>query len=120
MKNVCVAFEAWEEVSLDDARRVQKLVGYKEICCHMIFDINMDRRFIRKAHYVAGSHTTDLPSSITYSSVVSRDSVRIEFTLAALIDVEIMAIDISNSYLNVKCREKIWKVEGTDFGSEKG
>ena len=34
---------------------------------------------------------TDAPSSITYSSVVSRDSVRIAFTLAALNDLEIMA-----------------------------
>ena len=45
MKNVCVAFEAWEEGSLEDARRGQKLVGYQEIRCHMIFDIKMDRQF---------------------------------------------------------------------------
>ena len=31
MKNVCVAFEAWEGGSLEDARRGQKLVGYQEI-----------------------------------------------------------------------------------------
>ena len=36
------SFEAWEEGSIDDARRGQKLVGYQEIRCHMIFDINMD------------------------------------------------------------------------------
>ena len=44
-ENVCVAFEAWEEGSLDDSRRGQKLVGYQEIHCHMIFDIKMDRQF---------------------------------------------------------------------------
>ena len=42
MKNVCVDFEAWEEGSLEDARRAQKLLGYQEICCHVIFDIKMD------------------------------------------------------------------------------
>ena len=42
MKNFRVAFEAWEEGSLEDARRGQKLVGYQEIRCHMIFYIKMD------------------------------------------------------------------------------
>ena len=72
MKNVLVAFETWEEGLLEDAMRGQKLVGYQEIHCHMIFDINMDRPFTRKARYVAGSHTTDPPPPITYSSVVFR------------------------------------------------
>ena len=104
MKNVCVVFEVWKEGSLEDARRGQRFVGYQEIRFHMIFDIKMDRQFTRKARYVAGGHTTDPPFSITYSSVVSRNSVRIAFTLAALNDVEIRADDIGNSYLNVKCR----------------
>ena len=43
MNNVRVALEYWEEGSLEDARRGQKLVVYQEIRCHMIFDINMDR-----------------------------------------------------------------------------
>ena len=113
MNNFCVGFEAWEERSLDDARRVQKLVVYQGIHCHTIFDINMDGRFTRKACYVAGGHATDPPSSITYYSVVSRDSIRIAFTLAALNGVEIRAADIGNAYLNAKCREKIWTVAGT-------
>ena len=119
MKNVCVVFEAWEEVSLEDARHSQNLVGYQEIRCHMIFDINMDWQFTRKAHYFAGSHTTDTPSSITYSSVVSRDNIIIAFTLAALNGVYIRAVDIGNAYLNAKCRENIWTIAGTEFGSDK-
>ena len=112
MKNVRVAFDAWEEGSLNDARCGQKLVGYQEIRCRIIFDIKMDRRFTRKACYVAGGHTTDPPSSITYSSLVSRDSIRILFTLAAFNGVEIKVADIGNAYLNAKCREKIWTVVG--------
>ena len=104
MKNFRVVFEDWEEGSLDDARHGLKLVGYQEICCHMIFDINMDGRFTRKARYVAGGHTTDPPYSITYYSVVSRDNIIIEFTLVALNGVYIRASDISNAYLNAKCR----------------
>jgi hypothetical protein len=57
-------------------------IGYQWIHCHMIFDAKMD--FTRKARFVAGGHMTDPPSTLTYSSVVSRDSVRIAFLLAAL------------------------------------
>ena len=70
----------------------------------MIFDINMEVRFTRKARYVSGGHTTDPPSSITYSRVVSRDSIIIAFTLVDLNSVDIIAADIGNAYLNVKCR----------------
>ena len=52
-----------------------KPVGYQQIRCHMIFDIKLD--FTRKARYVAGGHTTSAPTSMTYSSVVARDSVRL-------------------------------------------
>ena len=84
MKNICVAFEAWEEGSMDDARSDQTLLGNQEIRCHMIFYINMDGRFTCKASYVASGYTNDPPSSITYYSVVSIDSIIIVFTLAAL------------------------------------
>ena len=84
MKNVQVAYEAWKEGTLEDARRDQKLARYQEIRFHIKFDIKMDGQFTRKACYVSGGHTTEPPSSITYSIVVSRDSTRISFKLAAL------------------------------------
>ena len=42
---------------------------------------------------------TTAPTSITYSSVVSRDSVRIALTIAALNGLDILAFDIHNAYL---------------------
>ena len=57
----------------------------------MIFDINMDGNFNRKAILVAGGHTTASPELTTYSWVVSRDSVSILFLLASLDDLEIFA-----------------------------
>ena len=89
---------------MEDARLGQNLVGHQEILCHMIFDIKMDRQFTRKARYVSGGYTTDPYSSITYSSVVSRVSTIIVFTLAYLNDVEIRACDIGNAYLKAKCQ----------------
>ena len=119
MKNVHVAFEAWEEGSLDNSRRGQKLAEYQEIRCDIIFDINMDGKCKRNTRYVAGGQTPCHASSILYYRVVSRHSIIIAFTLSSLNDVEIRAADICNAYLNKRCRKKIWTVAGTEFGSEK-
>jgi hypothetical protein len=120
MTNVKVAFEKWKEGGVIEARSRNFLVAYQEIRCHIIFDIKMDGKFTRKARLVAGGHTTDPPASITYSSVVSRDSVRICFMLAALNDLDLSACDVGNAYLNAKCREKIWTIAGPEFGEDAG
>ena len=99
MKKICVAFEAWEPGSLEYAMRGQNLVRYQEIRCHIIFDIKMNGRFTSKARYVAGGHTTDPPYSITHSSIVSRNSIIIAFTLASLNDIDIRAAEIGRLML---------------------
>ena len=80
----------------------------------------MDGKFTRKARFVAGGTTTDPPVSLTYYIIFSRDSFWVAFTLADLNDLDIWACDIGNTYLNEKCREKIWKKAGTEFGNYKG
>ena len=94
--------------------------GYEHVSVHMIFDIKMGGNFTRKARSVADGHTTSPPSSITYSSFVSRESVSNAFILAYLNDLDIFACGICNAYLNAKCREKLWIEAGTEFGTEKG
>ena len=111
MNAVSVAFEVLPE-------GLPRPIGYQQIPCHMIFDIKMD--FTRKARLVAGGHVTEPPASITYASVVSRDSVRIALTLAALNDVDVLSGDIGNAYLNAPCREKVFTVCGAEFGSDRG
>ena len=76
----------------------------------MIFDVKVD--FTRKARFVAGGHMTNPPTSLTYSSVVSRDSVRIAFLLAALNDIDILAADVGNAYLNAPTKEKVYTTAG--------
>ena len=78
-------------------------VGLKEIPCHIIFDVKMD--FTRKARFVAGGHRTEPPLSITYASVVSRESVRIAFLVAALNNLDILSADVQGAYLNAPCKE---------------
>ena len=65
---------------------------------------------------VAGGHVTDPPDCLTYSSVVSRETVRIAILLTTLNDLDICAADIGNAYLNVDCAEKLYTVAGKEFG----
>ena len=120
MKNVRVAFEKIEGATEEEMRKGKLKPGYKFCSTHMIFDIKMDGMFTRKARLVADGHKTQAPSSITYSSVVSRESVRLALLIASLNDLDISCCDIGNAYLNADCREKLWTVAGSEFGSDKG
>ena len=120
MKNVRVAFEKVDDVNENQMRTGKVKPGFSFCSTHMIFDIKMDGSFTRKARLVADGHKTAPPTSITYSSVVSRDSVSIALTLASLNSLEVSACDIGNAYLNAPCREKLWTVAGSEFGSEQG
>ena len=81
----------------------------------MIFDVKMD--FTRKARFVADGSKTQTPVTVCYSSVVSRESVRLAFLMAAFHDINVFSCDISNAYLNAPCREIIWFVAGPECGS---
>ena len=86
----------------------------------MIFDVRMGENFRRKAQFFADGHKTKTPAAITYSSVVYRDSVRIEMTISALNDLDVLACDINNAYLTADCREWVLVIDQTEFGSESG
>ena len=93
--------------------------GFQEIGCHIVFDIKMD--FTRKACFVVGGHTTIAPSLMTYSSVMSCNSVRLlVFLIVVLNDIDIMSCDLKNAYLNAPCQEKIWYVGGLKCGEDQG
>ena len=97
-----------------------ELIGFQKITTHLIFDIKLGENFRRKARLVADGHKTDTPSSVTYSSVVSRDSVRICLLIAALNDLDVQAADVENAYLTAPCKEKVWTIAGPEFGSDQG
>ena len=120
MSRVKVSWKAHDGHTPEQVRKgeAKDLIGYQEIKCHLIFDIKMD--FTRKARFVAGGHMTETPGSITYSSVVSRDSIRLAFLIAGLNDLDIIAGDVTNAYLFAPCREKIWFEGKTETGPDKG
>ena len=86
----------------------------------MIFNVNFGENFRRKAILVAGGHMTDTTNTLTDPSVISRDSVHIALTIAALNELSVKACDIQNDYLAADCREKIWMHAGPEFGSKSG
>ena len=94
-------------------------VGYQKIPCHMVFDVKMED-FKRKARLVAGGHKTDAPATITYASVVSRETVRIALMLAALNDLQVKVGDVLNAYITAPIKEKVWTVLGPEFGQDAG
>jgi len=111
MKNVMPAFE----FSNDN----KAPIGFKHIDCHMIFDVKMIG-LVRKARFVAGGHMTDPPIESVYSSVVTRESVRIMFLIAALNDLDILGADVQNAYINVRTKEKVYTTAAPEFGSNAG
>lgn len=80
----------------------------------MIFDVKVD--LTRKARFVAGGHCTDPPTQITYSSVVTQESVHIAFTLATLNSLNILSANIGNAYLQAPVCEKVHSSAGPEFG----
>ena len=113
MKDVRVAFEVF-------GGDTKELVGYEEINGHLVFDVKLGENFRRKARYVGEGFRASTPSSVTYSSVVRRDSVRIMLMIAALNDLDIMGADIKNAFLTAPCKEKVWLRAGPEFGADQG
>ena len=109
MSEARVAFDVKEKNT-----RVEPAREYLE--CYTIFDVKMD--FTRKARHVAnGAKTQDIATS-TYAGVVSKDTVRIAFTYAALHGLDLYAADIKNAYLQAPITEKYWTRCGPEFGPE--
>ena len=89
---------------------------HKYLECNMIYTVKMD--FTRKARFVGRGDKTPEPTNSTYAGVVSRESVRIALTYAALNDLEVMAADIRNAYLQAPSSELYYTICGPEFGQE--
>ena len=56
----------------------------------------------------------------SYSTVITREGVRIAFLVATLNDLDITAADVGNAYLNADCKEKIFFCARPEFGTTEG
>ena len=109
MFNVGVAFEILEEGQ-------SAPTGWKKASGHLIGDVKMD--FTRKARWVLDGHKMPDPIGSTFAGVVSRESVQIDFTYAALNGLQVFAADICNAYLQAPSSQKDYVVCGPEFGIE--
>jgi hypothetical protein len=107
MRNVMPAFEFRDDDTMP--------IGYKRIRCHMVFDVKIGD-LTRKARFCANGNETEPPKESTFSTVVSRDTVRLFFLFAALHDLDVLSADIQNAYLNAPVKEKLYTIAGKEFG----
>ena len=63
---------------------------------------------------------TEPPATITYASIVSRETVMISLILAALNNLPVKVADIPNAHIIVPVTEKIWIFLGQEFGEDFG
>jgi len=109
MHNIGIAFQMLSEGQLAPT-------GWKKVTGHLVWDLKMD--FTRKARWVLDGHKTANPIGSTFAGVVSRESVRIAFTYAALNEVDVCAADIRNAYLQAPSSQKDYIICGPEFGLE--
>jgi hypothetical protein len=112
MKEVCIAFNI-----RPDGQSVP--IGYQKIPCPMIFDVTMED-FRQKARLVAGGHWTKAPATITYASVVSRETMHLALTIVSLNELKVKVGDVLNAYITAPVKEKVWTILGPEFGHDSG
>jgi hypothetical protein len=106
MGNVCVTFKI-----LGQNAKVPP--GWFKASGHIIFDVKTD--FTRKAYWVKDGHKTPDSKTSSFSGVVSRDSIRIAITHAALLDLPVMGADTRNAYLQAPSSEKNFIICGPEW-----
>ena len=113
MKNSRVAFQACDG-------KIEGLNGHKQITCHLVFDAKLSERFRRKARFAADGHKVSTPPSMSCSTVVSRDSVRILSLVAASNDLDVLGHDVQNAFPLADDLEKHHSIAGDEFGHKGG
>ena len=109
MFNVGVVFEILEEGQTEP-------LGWNKVSGHLIWDVKMD--LTRKTRWVLNGHKTSDQIRSTFAGVVSRKSIRIAFTYAALNDLQVFAANIRNAYLRHRLLRRIMLCAGPNLGSK--
>ena len=74
----------------------------------------------RKSRYCAGEHLNDTPSYMIHASVVIPDSVITDLLISDLNDIDTLAGDIQNAYLNAPTKEKDFFYAGYERKCDEG
>ena len=115
----------WKDAILKELRKIMSFnvfrvspdgkppEGYKQIPCHIIFDVKHDGR--RKARFVAGGHLTLDPGEDSYSGVIAPDAIRLGMFAAIHNNLKVLTADIGNAYLHAKTKEKVYTILGKEY-----
>jgi len=110
MGNVCVAFEIL-------GQNTKATPGWFKASGHIVFDVKMD--FTRKAHWVKDGHKIPDLKTSSFAGVVSRDSIQIALTHAALLSLPVMGADIRNAYFQLRTWRNTLSFVVLSLGSKK-
>ena len=86
---------------------------------HVVFDVKMED-FRHKARLEAGGHMTKALATITYTSIVLRETVRIALMIATINDLQVKPGNVLNSYVWTPVAEKAFTTLGSEFGKDAG
>jgi hypothetical protein len=64
---------------------------------------------------VAGGHLTKALATITYASVVSRETMHLALIFASLNDLKARVGNVLNAYITATVKEKVWTILGHEF-----
>jgi len=103
MKNFRIAFRI-----LHDSEKIPPAHSF--LPCQLIFDVKIEGT--SKARLVAAGCRTADPDGCTWADVVSRETVRLALTYAALNELDVMSSDIQNVYLTALTSHKLWTTCG--------
>ena len=103
---------------IDKGKGVPAPSGYKQIRCHMIYDVKHDGR--HRARLVAGGHLTSIPLDSIYSGVVSLRGLRLIVFLSELNGLCLWGADVGHAYLEALTAEKVFIIAGPEFGELQG
>ena len=110
MNQMSVSFDILEE-------NQRPSPNHKHVRLHLIFDVKMD--FTRKSRLVTEWCSTPDTVNSTYAGVVSRESVFISFTYAALNDLNVWVGDVQDAYLQAPWSEKYYTILGPEHQGKK-
>ena len=71
-----------------------------------------------KSQTFGKGHMTDEPATITYASVLSRETVRIALMIVTINDLEVKSGNIFNACIQAHFTEKVWATLGSNFGKD--
>ena len=97
--------------------RLSAPIGQQIVPCHIVVDIKM-QDFRQNAKLVTGLNIAKSLDSITYTSIVSRETDRISLMITTLNDVEVKLADILNAYVQAPVIDNVWTTLILEFGKD--